>query len=902
MPFRLNPDLAAALDAGATILTPNRRIAHAIRRAFDAGRSAAGQTLWTPPAILPLDAWLADQWQRLIVAGHEDRVLLNPVQQAALWREIVVADNETPRLRSADALADLASRAWTLLCLHQGRERLREFSLSTDARAFERWTHAFERRLARAQSITAVELPSALAAHASYLARTPIATVDFESHPPAIAHLLETLGAEPLQTALADAANSLYLAEDDASEIAAAASWARNLLAHSPTASVAIVVPNLEARRAAIDRVFAQTLNPASQPIAAPQSPPLHEFSLGQPLAELPIARAALDLLAWPLEPLPLERVSALLLSPWFGAASSAVAAFDAFDLRQASLLRPELPLATAIRLVERSSRRPQLGDLLLRLRNLQAEALATQLADRPGQSEPLRQPHALWSSAFSEILPAAGWSRQTANGSIEFQQLRRWQAALDELATLDAVPSLSQPSGPEVLAALRRVLGEAVFAPESRGAPVQIMGPLEVGGVAFDALWFLGADDLNWPAPQAASPLLPWPLQRTLGMPGADRTRDDAQAQALNNRLARSAPETVFSYALHAEDGERRPSPLLAALHLQPREGRSTEPEHEALPLETILDDTALPPLPDRPVRGGAHVLKLQAACGFRAFAETRLHSTEPGSREPGLDALERGSLVHAVMEDFWTGLASQSALRALSPPEREERLDTAISRAFARLKATPETPWDRAYLAVQRRRLRDLLMPWLDRELDRSPFQVLPPEQRRRFQLGPIALDLRIDRIDLTPSGAIVLDYKTGLASPAAWAGSRPDEPQLPLYSVLFAAERQQPLAGVAFALLRAGDGLALKGFADDPVLLGGGKPARMEAATLEEQVARWHEVLIDLAEAYAAGDTRVAPKLYPKTCERCSQRMLCRLQPASLGEPLDDESNAEGESADV
>jgi len=73
-------------------------------------------------------------------------------------------------------------------------------------------------------------------------------------------------------------------------------------------------------------------------------------------------------------------------------------------------------------------------------------------------------------------------------------------------------------------------------------------------------------------------------------------------------------------------------------------------------------------------------------------------------------------------------------------------------------------------------------------------------------------------------------------------------------------------------------------------------------MEAATLEEQVARWHEILIDLAEAYAAGDTRVAPKLYPKTCERCSQRMLCRLQPASLGEPLDDESTPESEFADV
>ena len=33
---------------------------------------------------------------------------------------------------------------------------------------------------------------------------------------------------------------------------------------------------------------------------------------------------------------------------------------------------------------------------------------------------------------------------------------------------------------------------------------------------------------------------------------------------------------------------------------------------------------------LPDRVMRGGATVLQLQAACGFRAFAEQRLWATE--------------------------------------------------------------------------------------------------------------------------------------------------------------------------------------------------------------------------------------------------------------------------------
>jgi probable DNA repair protein len=897
--LRLNPQLAEALARGDAVLTPNQRIARAIRQEFDRDQRSAGSTLWTPPNVLPLEQWLAGQWNRLLLAGQETRVLLNPTQEQALWRSIIAADPETNGLRSLDALANLAARAWNLLWLHRGNGRLREFPLSTDSRAFERWSRAFERRLARSQSITAAELPTALLAYASTSDARTLTLIDFDALPPAHEHLFQTLteschARQSLETST-ESSPTLHIAEDDATELQVAARWAHSLLQANPQASIAIIVPNIADRRPAIDRVFGPILAPEALPITAPPAAPVYEFSLGRPLAELPMAKAALDLLAWPLQPLPVERVSTLLLSPWFTGTRNEIAAFDAYELRQTSLLRPELTLEAAIRLVELSRRRTTLGDLLPRLRALASTAQATQLADRPGQSEPLCQPFSAWADTFRELLKAAGWASNAPNRSLEFQQLRRWESALDELATLDAVPSPNEPTAPDALAAFTRILQQAVFAPESRNAPIQIMGPLEAGGVAFDALWFLGTDDLNWPAPASASPLLPWQLQRVLGIPGADRARDDAESRALTQRIAHSAAETVFSYARHAEEGDRRPSPLLAALELQPFEPAEPEPTPNPLQLELIEDDVTLPLLPNRPVQGGSHVLKLQAACAFRAFAETRLASTEPGSRQPGLDALERGTLVHAVMENFWSGLPSQAVLRELPLPARDELLNQAIDTAIAKVRAKPESAWDRAYLSIERRRLRALLTPWLDRELARSPFQVLPPEQKKQFQLGPIALDLRIDRMDLTPAGTVILDYKTGLAGPTSWSGDRPDEPQLPLYAVL-EAEAGREVAAVAFALLKAGTGLGLKGFAEDPAILGLDRVPAMEAATLADQIVLWRETLTALAEAYAAGDTRVAPKQYPKTCQRCGQRILCRLDPAALTEPIDDEPEGE------
>jgi ATP-dependent helicase/nuclease subunit B len=876
--------IAVALDRGATILTPTQRAARAIRRAFDVQQQAAGRTLWTPATVLPLETWLAAQWHQRLLTGADSRILLNRTQEHTLWREIIQADPETPRLRSADALADLAARAWSLVNLYNARARLREFPLSTDSRAFDRWSRAFDRRLQRAQLITPSELPATLAINPQ---PAHLALVDFDNLPPATAKLLEILQAEHVQTANPAGEIHQLAADDDATELQTAARWIRQRLNQNPQATIAVVVPNLADRRAEIDRTFGPILAPESLPITAPVTTPLYEFSLGRPLAELPIATTALDLLAWLLGPLPIDRISALLLSPWLTPTNNAATAeFDAHELRQLSILRPELTLDRTLDLLYRSSRREALTPLLNNLRNLQRTARTTQFSPKPGQLDPLRHPYAAWADTIRTLLEAAGWTREATRTSLTFQQHRRFDSALDELATLDVLADTRRPTAPEALATLTRILRQTVFAPESQSAPVQILGPLELGGIPFDALWFLSADDLNWPAPTAPNPLIPWQLQRALGLPGADRPHDDAFAQSLTSRIAHSAASAIFSYARHSDEGDRRPSPLLTSLHPAPLTIPPSTPPSPPQPLEHFLDNTTLPPLPNAIARGGSRILQLQAACAFRAFAETRLHSAEPETRPIGLNPMERGSIVHHVMESFWTTVDSQQALRTLTTAERDAILTQAITAAINHLKAQPETLWDEAYLSIQHRRLQTLLTPWLESELQRSPFTVLPPEEKQHFQLGPLTLDLRIDRIDLTPAGHLILDYKTGDASPASWRGDRPDEPQLPLYAVL-ADQLGRQLAGVAFALLRPGTGMGLKGYAEDPTLLP--KPAAMEAPSLAEQVTRWREILTTLAHAYAAGDTRVDPKLYPKTCERCHQRILCRLDPTALAETL-------------
>jgi ATP-dependent helicase/nuclease subunit B len=118
------------------------------------------------------------------------------------------------------------------------------------------------------------------------------------------------------------------------------------------------------------------------------------------------------------------------------------------------------------------------------------------------------------------------------------------------------------------------------------------------------------------------------------------------------------------------------------------------------------------------------------------------------------------------------------------------------------------------------------------------------------------------------------------------------RPDAPQLPLYAIVSEAERLQ---GVAFALVRPGDGRGMKGYGAQPGVL----PAQTklkEAETLKDQVERWKQVLTALAEEFYRGDARVQPKNYPSTCARCGQRVLCRLDASLLEEEDEQDTSAE------
>lgn len=194
--------------------------------------------------------------------------------------------------------------------------------------------------------------------------------------------------------------------------------------------------------------------------------------------------------------------------------------------------------------------------------------------------------------------------------------------------------------------------------------------------------------------------------------------------------------------------------------------------------------------------------------------------------------------------------------------------------------------------FQSLEINRLHKLLAAWLDIEKERSDFSVEAIELRKSFRFQQLELETRIDRIDrLSDNSLLVIDYKTGITNINRWWGERPDEPQLPLYSMLMETgdKEQEQVNGIAFAQVRA-DGCNLQGVGDEnspePMVQWHGKiqsdSGELDWAGLKKH---WFKVLSALASDFIEGKADIDPKKAMLSCQYCNFSSVCRINHQEL-----------------
>jgi probable DNA repair protein len=866
-----------------TILTPTARLARAEKQRRAIAHKGEGRQAWRSPEVLAFSSWIGQLRDDWFLQADSPRVPISASQALVLWQSVI--DREV--FIGEPRVAEMVAASWRLV--HEYRidppSRWSEAMLSQDSAQFRDWSERFmalceQRKLIDEWTFAGrlpgliqngdIPLPGRIRLSGFELPMTPLQRAILEAAESAGTRI-EREPAPPESAGLSRIA--AHAEEED--ELFAAARWARARLEDDPGQTIAVVVPGLRERLGSVERAFRQVFDPTGFALEGNRDEPWH-VSLGPALSRWPLVADALSLLRIDPHRISQPQAAALLRSPFLAGWEGEMQA------------RAEA-LATVIQ------RRPwwlHAGQLAWQ----SGDSGAKGLAGRLGEWELLRREHrdaatpSQWVARFQEELKAVGFGRGRSLDSREFQVLQRFHDLLEDFSALDLVIERPLPRA-EAVRRLAERAGTATFRERNPGAPVEILGVEEALGSRFDAIRITGLDHQAWPSPTRRDPFIPAGLQAAVSAATAEGALERARAEL--DGLMRAGAVVTGSYSRGSEDEQRHLTPLLGDVTV---EEAGDAPTLEPAPMDEVIEDTIAPAHPGGEVRGGTSVLQRQSDCPFKAFAETRLGAGDVTPPRPGLDARDRGSLVHRALEHFWHGLDGLAALESLDEGALEERIMAALDAALDEFKKRSPLALSEEGLAIEAQCLDRSLNNWLKIERERGAFTINALETNVAMDFAGLQLTGKIDRIDeLEGGGSVVIDYKTGASGKSAWAiETRLADVQLPAY----AASLEPRPTGIAFARLRP-DSMGFDGLAEVDTEMPGvsiigeikGNSKFKGAASWPSLIDDWRDHLELLASDFRAGRSEVNPR-DNQVCKYCHLQALCRINERVILPEADDE----------
>lgn len=869
--------LQSLLTEGVTVLTASRRLAHAVKQQFALEARQRGATVWQTPRVLPWNAWLRQQHLDARTRTSARVRVLGPAQARVLWDDVVGGSRAARELLNPSNAARLAARSWRLL--HDSLipvERLRPFD-TLESQALLAWCNDFARRC-DALGLIDEALLSHWAFDTDLMPGERLAFAGFDAMPPAMTRLLDRWRAAErvIDSVESDAPGRVatFEADDRDHELAVVAQWARDELAGG-TASIGIIVADLQSRRDEIRRVFEDVLTPGARHTQVAPGPLPAVIAAPAPLASYPLVDAAMLVLQLLLGHASSTQAGRLLRSPFIGGAEAEQGARALSDRR----LREEQREGWSWTQIELWASLTECEQLLLHSRALVALLRAL----------PSNAPASEWAERFHRILRSSGWPGDRALSSAEYQTLQKFQETLAEFGSLD--PVTGRMDLRRAVGRLGDVLRDTPFEPETVSAAITVIDAATSAGMHFDALWVTGLDADRWPGPASPDALIPLDLQRAGAIPEATAAGMLQQATTQLDRWQRSADRVVLSWAARDGDIELNRSPLLSHLRVDEAPFAHAIPTialrellfRERPALESLRDDRA-PAVPHQASRGGARTIELQSRCPFRAQAEIRLRADALPRVRVGIEPVDRGAILHRVLEEIWGQLRTQQRLREFDDVQLEQRVRESAQRHAMQALAT-DTPSRQRLAMLEIDSVTRQIVQLLQQEKLRPGFSVHLAEAQERYEIGGLSITLRPDRIDqLDTGGEVLIDYKLGAShTPRGWFDTlpgRPRQPQLPLYGLAH-AER---LRGLSYVILAPG-AVEYRGWSDGTPVASGVTPypsgVRIDLGDPADWTAllhHWQFTLTRLAGQYVAGHAQVDP--LPQECTYCHLSTFCRV----------------------
>lgn len=855
-----------------TIVTPTERVARDLRgrRAFL--KRTAGETQWDDPSFIgTFRRYCTDQWESLF----DGRQLLHPEQLLTLCKQAIDSSGSGDTVISSMSMARKMRQAERLIREYRIDVGHASAAFGSELSAFIQWHEVLSKRLATSDYLTEYDLPAELSVALREGKWEPgelVVFYGFVSLTPSERHFAEVLKGcgvrvEIVESQVGKSSQLSHMAESQEEEVADAAHWLRHQIKSVPSGQrpprCALIVPELDRHRGLIRQVLDRELAPNS--LLAGRTPdevenvPWFAFAGGSYLAELPWLRSVLDLLAIKRADNSAEDLSRFLLG------------FSSPLDRGLHLEAARLDLKMR-RTHGWKVRGESFVKLLSSSRHMGFRHLADTLSQWLESSDALLLPSA-WANAFEMLVRNAGYLNGDRMIRSEIYQWHAFQDALDVLRSLDA--QMGELTYEPIYRWLDEICHTRRFSHDKASqAPVQVLAPEEAYGLRFDRVWVLAAEAKNFPGPVEPNPFLPVSAQVNAEVPFASSELNTEHSQKLVDHLIRCGAGVVLSIHESSGGSPCLRSGLINWDRIAPLDMKSFKAAGPKKPIRVSAKRTPdVFPKVSKAERerlaGGVSIFADFAEDRLSAALIHRLHLKPFPAISAGLTGAVQGNLIHDALNLFWSTVRTSEKLHSLAPARLKQKVSDSVVQAIEESKDVSEARHGRNLLALERFRISDLVLSWLEFEKQRvEPFEVVVAEGASICDIEGMSFKVRIDRIDRVRCSDgqdryVIIDYKTGqIVDMRALNSDRLTAPQLPLYATFTDLKRfgiETP-HGVSLAKVFSGDlQFHLRSDWAEGLMEGQGvESSELSAMHWAGQLEGWRKALISNAKGFLSGES--------------------------------------------
>lgn len=414
--------LFQAINAGATLITPNRRLSATLHKLYQNYQINQQQKSWETPTILSVSAWIERLFYDYISQTFTHYpLLLNSIQEQFLWEKILFDAKESHHLLQIAETADIVKSAWGLLrqwCLDIEHP---SFKSTEDYVALYNWVTQYTKICEENNWIDFATLADSInnkIKNGEIVPPAHLILIGFTELSPQLKKILNTCeeaNSIITQMALTQAQTKCkrISLNDDENEIVTMARWAKSLWSTHSNIRIGCVIPTLDKVRDRVKQIFSEVFAIENTYTIELETCPFN-ISAGKSLLQYPIIHCALQLLNLHKKIISKESISYLLTSPFLGEAEIERIKRANFDsaLRRANMSRIDLDTLLNTddsKQLSLTKSCPRLAKRIHQFFSLLAESNTF-------------MSYSEWAFFFNRLLTTLGWPGERSLNSEEYQ------------------------------------------------------------------------------------------------------------------------------------------------------------------------------------------------------------------------------------------------------------------------------------------------------------------------------------------------------------------------------------------------------------------------------------------------------------------------------------------------